>query len=442
MADHRNEAADTAAAYAKVDRRIIPFLFLCYLLAYLDRVNVGFAKLQMAHDLGLSDAAFATGAGIFFIGYFFFEVPSNLLLYRFGARRWIARIMIGWGLVSAAMVFVHDEWTFYAMRFALGLAEAGFFPGVIFYLTLWYPSNRRASRMAWFASAIAVAGVIGNPLSGAIMQLLSGWQGLAGWQWLFVLEGAPSVLVGFWAMRRLDSSIGEASRLTQAEKRLLTAALAEEEQLTSRHRLRDALGCPALYGLCAVYFTVTIGLYGLTFWLPTIVGALGFEGFATVGLVLAIPNGAAIVAMVLACRRADRSGAHRVYCAGSMAMGALGLTLCGLFPASPALGVVFIALGSAGVMTTIPLFWPIPAAMLAGSAAAGGIGLINAVGNLGGYVGPNLPVWVRLAVDTPAAPLFAIAILLLSGAALLLALSGAAAPLRRLAAGRTEARRA
>ena len=211
-----------AKAYSKVDRRLIPFLFLCYILAYLDRVNVGFAKLQMMKDLSLNDTAFATGAGIFFIGYFFFEVPSNILLKKLGARRWISRIMISWGVIAAGMIFVKGEWAFYGMRFLLGIAEAGFFPGIIFYLTLWYPSHLRSTRTALFVSAIAVSGVVGNPVSGAIMDALSGKAGLAGWQWLFLMEGLPSVIVGIWVFCYLDSGINDAKWLTGDEKALLT----------------------------------------------------------------------------------------------------------------------------------------------------------------------------------------------------------------------------
>ena len=272
--------------YSRVDRRIIPFLFLCYILAYLDRVNVGFAKLQMSKDLSLSDAAYATGAGLFFIGYFFFEVPSNVLLKKFGARVWIARIMVTWGIVSSAMMFVTGETMFYVMRFVLGLAEAGFFPGIIFYLTLWYPSRKRASRTALFIAAIPVAGVIGNPISGLTMDLFSGALGLAGWQWLFLIEGIPSILVGFWVLRYLDSSILEATWLTDEQKALLASNLDAEERHKAESRLIDAFKSGKVYALCAVYFTLMIGLYGIAFWLPTIVKAFGVQGYIEVGLPL------------------------------------------------------------------------------------------------------------------------------------------------------------
>src|ERR1700731_4445172 len=294
-----------AKTYRKVDLRLLPFLFLCYILAYLDRVNVGFAKLQMLKDLSLSDAAFATGAGIFFIGYFFFEVPSNVLLKKFGARMWIARIMISWGVISGCMIFVRGAWSFYAMRFLLGLAEAGFFPGVIFYLTLWYPSRYRSMRTAWFVAAIAVSGVIGNPVSGWIMDKLSGAMNLAGWQWLFLAEGIPSVLVGFWVIYYLNSSIGEAKWLSSEEKTLLADNLIAEDKDKTEHKLADAFRSGKVWVLCAIYFTLMIGLYGIAFWLPTIVKAFGIKGYLQVGLITAIPYGVAVIGMIFLSWHSD-----------------------------------------------------------------------------------------------------------------------------------------
>src|SRR5450759_2399990 len=272
-----------AKAYSKVDWRLIPFLFLCYILAYLDRVNVGFAKLQMLQDLSLSDVAFGTGAGIFFAGYFLFEVPSNLLLKKFGARTWIARIMVSWGILSSAMMWVKSEWTFYGMRFLLGVAEAGFFPGIIFYLTLWYPSRLRSTRTALFVSAIAVSGVLGNPISGLVMDSLSGAAGLAGWQWLFLAEGIPSILVGICVFFYLDSSIAEAKWLSADEKAMLAKNLEAEDRHKQQVRVMDAFKCGKVYALCAIYFTLMIGLYGISFRLPTLVKALGVKGYLNTG---------------------------------------------------------------------------------------------------------------------------------------------------------------
>jgi MFS family permease len=407
-----------ARTYRKVDVRIVPFLFLCYILAYLDRVNVGFAKLQMLKDLSLSDAAFATGAGIFFIGYFFFEVPSNMLLKKFGARTWIARIMISWGIISACMIFVKGAWSFYAIRFLLGLAEAGFFPGVIFYLTLWYPSRLRSTRTAWFVAAIAVSGVVGNPISGWIMDSVSGVMKLAGWQWLFLAEGIPSILVGIWVIFYLDSSIEEAKWLAPDEKALLAHNLQAEDQHKTEHKLRDAFASGKVWVLCAIYFTLMIGLYGIAFWLPTIVKAFGVKGYLEVGLITAIPYGVAVIGMIFLSNHSDQTGERRLHYVANVVAGAVGLILSGVFAASPVLSIIFLSIGTLGVIGSMPLFWPLPSAFLAGTAAAAGIGIVNSVGNLGGYVGPNIPVWAKHVSSNPSAALYIIAAILLIGAAL------------------------
>jgi len=390
---------------------------LCYILAYLDRVNVGFAKLQMMHDLALSDAVYAAGAGIFFIGYFFFEVPSNVLLKKFGARVWIARIMISWGVISSCMMFVSDEWSFYILRFILGIAEAGFFPGIIFYLTLWYPSPLRSTRTAWFAAAVPVAGVIGNPASGWIMDFFSGAFGLAGWQWLFLVEGIPSIMVGFWVLFYLDSSIGDAKWLTDGEKKLLEQNLTLENRDKTEHRLIDAFKSAKVYALSCSYFTLTIGLYGITFWLPTIVEAFGMTDYLEVGLVTAIPYGVSVVGMIVVSRHSDKTGEWRLHYCCNMLMGAAGLVLSGVFAASPHVAIMFLSIATWGVIGSIPLFWPMPSAFLAGTAAAAGIGMINSIGNLGGYVGPNIAVWAKAISNDASAALYIIAAILCLGAA-------------------------
>ncbi len=413
-----DRSALEAKAYSKVDWRLIPFLFLCYILAYLDRVNVGFAKLQMVKDLSLSDAAFATGAGIFFIGYFIFEVPSNILLKKYGARAWIARIMISWGIISSSMMFIHSERMFYVMRFLLGIAEAGFFPGIIFYLTLWYPSRLRSTRTALFVSAIAVSGVLGNPISGAIMDALSGMAGLAGWQWLFLIEGIPSIIVGFWVFFYLDSRIQDATWLTDDQKELLARNLESEDRRKSEVRIRDAFKSGKVWALCAIYFTLMIGLYGISFWLPTIVKAFGVKGYLKVGLITAIPYFVAVVGMLLISRSSDRTGERRLHYVINVTAGAAGLVLSGLFASTPYLSIIFLSIGTLGVIGSMPVFWPIPSAFLAGTASAAGIGLVNSIGNLGGYVGPNVPVWATAFSSDPSAALYIIAAVLLLGAAL------------------------
>ncbi len=402
--------------YRKVDIRLVPFLFFCYILAYLDRVNVGFAKLQMLKDLSMSDAAFATGAGIFFIGYFFFEVPSNVLLKKFGAGRWIARIMITWGFVSACMIFVKGATSFYALRFLLGIAEAGFFPGVIYYLTLWYPSRLRSTRTAWFVAAIAVSGIIGNPISGFIMDKLSGLGGLAGWQWLFLSEGIPSIIVGIWVVFYLDSSIEEAKWLNPEEKALLASNLLAEEKDKSEHRLVDAFKSRTVWVLCIIYFTLMIGLYGIAFWLPTIVKAFGIKGYLGVGLVTAIPYGVAVIGMVILSHHSDQTGERRLHYTLTATAGAIGLILSGVFAGNPVLAIIFLSIGTLGVIGAMPLFWPLPSAFLTGTAAAAGIGIVNSVGNLGGYFGPNIPIWARHISSDRSAALYIIAAILIFGA--------------------------
>ncbi len=412
-ADH---AALEARTYAKVDRRLLPFLFLCYILAYLDRVNVGFAKLQMLHELSLSDAAFGTGAGIFFVGYLLCGVPSNLLLKHFGARKWIAQIMLAWGCLSAATMFIKSAPAFYLMRFLLGVAEAGFFPGVIFYLTLWYPSRLRSTRMAWFVSAIAVSGVVGSPISGFIMAELSGKFGLSGWQWLFLMEGIPSVLVGVWVWFGLDSGIAEATWLKPEEKELLQRNLEAEQLDASQHKLAAALRSGRVWALCAIYFTLMIGLYGISFWLPSIISAMGVTGYVQVGLITAVPYAFAVVGMVLISRSSDRRRERRWHYVFTSLLGGLGLGLSAALRTHPVLATFCLAVGTLGVISAMPVFWPVPSSFLGGTAAAAGIGIVNSFGNIGGYIGPNIAVWTKSLSPDPSFSLYGIAGILVVGA--------------------------
>ena len=377
--------------YARVSRRLVPFLFLCYVVAYLDRVNVGFAKLQMQADLALSDTVYGLGAGIFFIGYFLFEVPANLLMTKVGARRWIARIMISWGIVSACMMFTSDARSFYILRFLLGVAEAGFFPGVILYLTYWYPARRRARIVAIFMSAIAVAGVLGGPLSGWIMSALAGHSGLAGWQWLFMLEGLPSVVVGVWALWFLDDSVRDANWLSDEEKDVLARDLAADAETGQRlpMTLRHVLGSSRVWMLCLMYFLFVMGLYGVGFWLPQLVRNSGVQEVFSVGLLAAIPYGVAAVVMIWLARNSDRSGERRWHTALAAFAGAAGLALTTQVH-DPVMAMAALSLATAGILSTFPVFWSLPTAMLGGTAAAAGIAMINSVGNLAGFLSPYL----------------------------------------------------
>ncbi|HEX6668549.1 MAG TPA: MFS transporter [Gemmatimonadales bacterium] len=388
--------ASSHPAVARVSRRLIPFLFLLYILNFLDRVNVGFAALEMNRDLGFGPAVYGFGAGVFFLGYCLFEVPSNLVLYRTGARLWIARIMVTWGLAASAMMLVHAPWSFYLLRFLLGVAEAGFFPGIIYYLTWWYPARERARAYAWFLAAIPVSGVIGGPLSGALLGL-DGWLGLRGWQWLFLLEGIPSVLVGFAVLWLLPDRPRDARWLPPAERAWLEETLeAERAERVMSHgaSLRQALGNPVVWWLGLSYFLLVVALYGFALWLPQLVKASGDFSNFEVGVITAIPYAAAAVGMVLVGRSSDRTGERHLHLALPALAGALGF-LAVTRTGSTGLLVVALSLTAFGVLGWLGPFWALPTAFLREQAAAGGIALINSMGAVGGFVGPYLIGHVR-----------------------------------------------
>jgi len=385
-------AADpSATALARVSRRLIPFLFLLYILNFLDRVNVGFAALEMNRDLDFGPEVYGFGAGVFFIGYCLFEVPSNLVLYRTGARIWIARIMVTWGLAASAMMLVHTPSSFYALRFLLGVAEAGFFPGIIFYLTYWYPAQARARTYAWFLAAIPVCGVIGGPVSGALLGL-DGRLGLQGWQWLFLLEGIPSVLVGLAVLRLLPDRPRDARWLRPAEREWLEERMeAERPHGVSSHgaSLRGALDNPLVWWLALSYFLLIVPLYGFALWLPQLVKASGDFSNFEVGVITAIPYAVAAVGMVLVGRRSDRTGERHLHLALPALAGALGF-LAVTRTESTALLIAALSLTAFGVLGWLGPFWALPTAFLREQAAAGGIALINSLGAFGGFVGPYL----------------------------------------------------
>ncbi len=281
--------------YRKVTLRLVPFLVLCYVVAYLDRVNVGFAKLQMLQDLQFSDTVYGLGAGIFFLGYFLFEVPSNIILHRVGARRWIARIMITWGIISSAMIFVTTPGMFYLLRFLLGLAEAGFFPGIILYLTYWFPHARRGRITTFFMTAVPLSGLIGGPISGWIMHTFHGDHGMAGWQWLFILEGIPSVIIGLIVLVFLDDRISQAKWLTESERATLARNIEAEEKAKQDPPIREAMTKPRVWAMASIYFSFVMGLYGVGFWMPTLIRNTGVQDPLTIGLLTAVPNLFAVI---------------------------------------------------------------------------------------------------------------------------------------------------
>ena len=416
-------ARGSGRVMARVTRRLIPFLFLLYIVAFLDRVNVGFAALQMKADLGFGDAVYGFGAGIFFIGYFVFEIPSNLILERVGPRFWIARIMLTWGVISSAMMFVRGEAGFYALRFLLGVAEAGFFPGMVLYLTYWFPAAERARAVALFMTATAMAGVIGGPISGALLEM-DGIGGLAGWQWLFLLEGIPAVVLGFVVLAVLTDRPEHARWLEPEERSWLVARLAaERESIAGRHGtgLWRALAHRRVWSLSLLYFALILGIYGVSLWLPQIVAGLASMSALTVGLVTAIPYLVASIAMVVVGAHSDRTGERRWHIAAPALAGALGFA-ASAGTSHPVLALAGLSLAALGIWSALGPFWTLPPSFLAGSGAAGGIALINSVGNLGGFVGPYALGLLKEATGSFRAGLLLLAVALLVVAALALRL--------------------
>src|SRR3954447_314093 len=381
----------------RVTRRLIPFAFICYVVAYIDRVNIGFAASAFQRDLGLSDTQYGFGAGLFFLGYCLFEVPSNLILERVGARRWIARIMIGWGFVSIAMMFVTGPKSFYAVRVLLGLAEAGFFPGFVLYFTYWIPSADRARSGALFMTAAPVSIIIGAPVSEALLAL-DGRLGLHGWQWLFAVEGLPAVILGVLALRVLTDRPEQATWLPEPDREWLTTTMNAEHAVrrNSGHAsLARTLASGRVWLLCAVYFMNTSVTYGIFLWLPKMLRETsGAGGFGLSGMT-AIPFTAALVAMVLVGRNSDRTGERKLHVAACAITASAGLLLAAASQHNIWLLVLSFTLSQMGQRSVMSVFWAIPPLFLGGTGAAAGIGLINAIGNLGGWAGPSMMGWLR-----------------------------------------------
>jgi D-galactonate transporter len=408
----------------RVTWRLLPFLLLLYIISWLDRVNVSFAKLQMGPDLGIGDAAYGFGASIFFISYALCEVPSNLLLARFGARRWIARIMITWGLISTGMMFVTGPTSFYVMRFLLGAAEAGFLPGIIYYLNHWFPRTHRANAVSWFMIGIPLSVVFGGPLSGWIMQSMDESMGLHGWQWMFLVEGLPAVVLGIVVWGFLTEKPAEARWLAPDQRAWLSERIeAEHVAAHSRHgvKLRAALIHPTVWLLALVMFCCQTGSYGLTFWVPAIVNELSGYSELEVGLFAAIPYVAAAAGMVLVGWSSDRTGERFMHVAVPSLVGAAGFIAVGLF-ASPALAMLALAIAAVGDYSTRGPFWALPGKFLTGSALAGSIALINSMGAVGGVVGPWAVGLLKEGTGSFVAPMALLSGVLVLGAVLTLVL--------------------
>lgn len=406
--------------YAKVTLRLLPFLFICYVAAYLDRVNVGFAKLNMLNDLHFSETVYGLGAGIFFIGYFLFEVPSNIIMHKVGARVWIARIMVTWSVLSAATMFVTSPTMFYVIRFLLGVAEAGFFPGIVLYLTYWFPASRRGRMNALFMIGIPIAGVVGGPLSGWIMNHFAGVNGWYGWQWLFLLEAIPSLILGVVTFFYLPNSIRASTWLGEDEKKLLEENIAKDGSATKSHSVAGVFTNPKVWLMAAIYFCCMMGLYGISFYLPTLVKASGVKDALDVGLLTAIPYTCGVIATLLVARSADRMRERRWHFAIASALGGLGLFLSTVYGDNVVLALMALSLGTAGMLSTMPVFWTYPSAILSGAAAAAGIGLINSVGNLAGFVSPSIVGWLKDVTGSTNAGMYFVAGALIIGAVLAL----------------------
>jgi MFS transporter, ACS family, tartrate transporter len=410
---------DAAPVLAKTRRRLIPFLFLLYIVAYLDRINVGFAALQMNQALGFSPTVYGFGAGIFFLSYVLFEIPSNVILSRVGARIWIARIMISWGIVSSAMMFVQGVTGFYTLRFLLGMAEAGFFPGIIYYLTRWFPIRERARTIAAFMTATLIAGVIGGPLSGALLSF-HGLGGLAGWQWLFLLEGLPAVVLGFVVLKFLTERPEDATWLSGAERDALVACLGEDSRAQREETTARALGNRRTWLLAVVYFTIPVTLYGIGFWLPQMLKTASGGSDLIVGLLSAVPYAAGALAMVLAGRHSDRTGERRWHIVVAALVGAAGLAASTL-STGVVWSLVTLSIAIAGLASMFGPFWALTTSTMGGVGAAASIALVNSVGNTGGFVGPYLLGALNDATGSFALGLCAIAAMLAAGGSLALA---------------------
>lgn len=418
-----NTVADSAAedaTYLKVTWRLIPFLLVCYIIAYLDRVNVGFAKLQMQNALGFSDVVYGLGAGMFFIGYFIFEVPSNIVLHRVGARRWIARIMVTWGLISGSMMFVQTETQFYVMRFLLGVAEAGFFPGIILYLTYWYPAQRRGRIISLFMTGIPLAGVIGGPLSGWIMKSWDQVGGYQGWQWMFLLEALPAVFVGFMVFWYLDDRITDAKWLSESERQMLARRINEEDQSKEHMPVSAVLKNKRVWVMSAIYFSLAMSLYGVSFWLPTIINGMGVKDNFSIGLLSAVPWLAGVFSMLWFGRSADKHKERRWHVVIPMLMAATGLVLSVLLASNVYLSFAALILACMGIVSGIPLFWSLPTSFLAGAGAAAGIAAINSIANLAGFVAPYVVGWLKQITQSTDSGMYLLAVVLLIGAAITL----------------------
>jgi MFS family permease len=411
---------DEQQVVRKITWRLMPLIIICYLFAFFDRVNISFAKTALQADLGLSNTAYGLGASLFVVGYVLLEVPSNLLLYRFGARRWIARIMISWGLATAAMVFVTSEWQFYCLRFVIGAMEAGFAPGILYYLTLWFPKAYRGRITSIFFLATAFSGIIGAPVSGLILSYMNGVHGLAGWQWLFIAGGLPCVALGFVVLARFDDNIEQAEWLAPEERDLIAAQLDRQNGDIPDHSIGRALLMPGVLILGLIYFLIQVASYGLNFWGPDLIKTASGGSPSLIGFLTVVPYLCGAVSMLVIGRLSDASGERPKFVAGLVLAAACGFFAAGIFDKTLVFLICALALLGAGVVAAIPTFWTLPPKLLTGVGAAGGIALINTLGQLGGIVSPVMVGAVKDATGSTTPALYVIGTLCLLCAAILL----------------------
>jgi D-galactonate transporter len=417
-----SQISSSDSLYSKVAWRIMPILFIGYIIAYLDRVNVSFAKLQMMDDLKFSDGLYGLGAGIFFLGYFLFEVPSNLILHRMGARRWICRVLVTWGIASACTALVRNQWEFCAIRFLLGIAEAGFFPGMILYLTYWFPSHRRGKMVAVLLAGIPVSGIIGGPISGYILNSLAGSRHLAGWQWLFILEAIPAVILGVVVLFCLEDRVANARWLSREEKAVVVAEIGGEATAKTHNSIRSVFTSPRVWLMGTIYFGIEMGSYAVGFWQPTIIRQTGIRNVFHIGLLTMVPYTLALVSMLLVARHSDRTRERRWHVVVPCIVAALGFALCTQAGSSTMVAMIGLILAVVGVVTAIPMFWALPTSFLGGAAAAAGIALVNCTGNLGGFISPAIIGFLKDYTQTLNSGLFLISGCMLASAILVLAL--------------------
>ncbi|WP_122583102.1 MFS transporter [Pseudomonas viridiflava] len=419
--------ADGNHVYRRITLRLIPFIFICYLFNYLDRVNVGFAKLQMLDALSFSETVYGLGAGIFFIGYVLCGLPSNLALNRFGPRRWIGLMMITWGMFSTCLLFVTTPVEFYVLRFLTGMAEAGFFPGIVLYLSRWYPNQRRGRIMALFMSAIPVSGLLGGPFSGWILNhFAAGQGGMAGWQWMFLIQGLPTVALGVLAFFLLCDKVEDAHWLTPEQRQRVKADITQDElnrPVQSKSSVASVLTMPFIWILGFIYFCIQSGVYAINFWLPSIIKNLGFSDALVIGWISAVPYLMAGVFMLLVGRSADLRNERRWHLVVPMLMGATGLIIAANFASVPLVAILGLTIATMGALTSLPMFWPLPTALLSASVAAGGLALINSIGQMAGFLSPYLVGWIKDQTGSTTMALYSLAALTIVGSLVALRIS-------------------